>query len=499
MNLVDLFRIQWIERASKVAVQTQGRSLTFGELDVESNCVARAWQKMGLRRGDRVAFYLGNSIELILAYLANLKLGLVTVPLNTQYRDIEITHIVSDAAPRLLLTDHQQMPILQPFLQNLASIERVLPAEDLHPLASVESSDPIAPGPDGEDLAALIYTSGTTGRSKGAMLTHNNLVANITGVVSAWHWTAEDTLLLTLPLFHMHGLGVALHGALMTGCSTILYTSFRADAVLDALLNENITFFMGVPTMYVRLLQEADRRGLTRIPLPQMRLFVSGSAPLSVDVFKRFEQVFGHRILERYGMTETAMNLSNLYAGPRVPGTVGVPLPGVSVRIVDEQGEAVPEGEVGELVLRGSNVFRGYWRAPEKTAEAFLTDASGERWFRTGDLGRRDPASGYYMLLSRRHDLIISGGFNIYPREIEELLSQHPAVLEAAVVGIADTALGQVPVAFVVRQAERRVESEELVAYCQQHLARYKVPRQITFLDALPRNAMGKIEKNKLT
>jgi malonyl-CoA/methylmalonyl-CoA synthetase len=255
---------------------------------------------------------------------------------------------------------------------------------------------------------------------------------------------------------------------------------------------------MGVPTMYVRLLEEAERRGLQHVHLPQMRLFISGSAPLSADVFERFEQVFGHKILERYGMTETAMNLSTLYAGPRLPGTVGVPLPGVSVRVVDERGDGVLDGEVGELVLCGPNVFRGYWRAPEKTAEAFFKDTAGERWFRTGDLGKRDPTSGYYMLLSRRHDLIISGGFNIYPREIEELLSQHPAVLEAAVVGIPDGALGQVPVAFVVRQTEQTVGSEALIDYCRAHLARYKIPRSVTFLNALPRNAMGKIEKHKL-
>lgn len=498
MNLIELFRIQWLERPNQVAVRAEGRAFTFGELDVESNRVARAFQRMGLRHGDRVAFYLDNCVELVLAYLANLKLGLVTVPMNTQYRDSEITHIVTDAEPRLLITERQQLEILQPFLRNLKSIERVILAEELNSLAAAASAAPAEAKIGGEDLAVLMYTSGTTGRAKGAMLTHNNLVANITGLVSAWHWTAEDTLLLTLPLFHMHGLGVALHGALTTGCSTVLQRSFRADQVFDTLLKQEITLFMGVPTMYVRLLEQAGKRGLERVDLPHMRLFVSGSAPLSIETFERFEQVFGHRILERYGMTETAMNLSNLYAGLRLPGTVGVPLPGVSVRIVDESGKEVPAGEVGELVLRGSNIFGGYWRAPDKTRGAFLVDADGERWFRTGDLGKRDVASGYYVLLSRRHDLIISGGFNIYPREIEELVSAHPAVAEVAVVGIPDTALGQVPVAFVVRRKGQPLESDHLIGYCREHLARYKVPRTITFLDALPRNAMGKVEKRRL-
>lgn len=498
MNLIDLFRIQWVERAGKIAIQAEGRTLTFGELDAQSNRVARSFQLMGLRHGDRVALYLGNSLELVVAYLANLKLGLVTVPLNTQYRDVEISHIINDATPRVVIVDRQQLEILKPLLQRLPTLEHVVLAEELVPLATVQASDPVEPGPNSEDLASLMYTSGTTGHAKGAMLTHNNLVANITGLVSAWRWTAEDTLLLALPLFHMHGLGVAFHGALTTGCSTILHCAFKADHVLDSLLTEEVTLFMGVPTMYVRLLAEAERRGLARVQLPRMRLFVSGSAPLSTDVFERFDKVFGHKILERYGMTETALTLSNLYAGPRIPGMVGVPLPGVSVRVVDERGDEVSEGQSGELVLRGSNVFRGYWRAPDKTAEAFLVDTTGDRWFRTGDLAKRDPANGYYMLISRRHDLIISGGFNIYPREIEEFLSQHPSVAEAAVIGIADAALGQVPVAFVAIRPEQKVETQELIDYCQEHLARYKVPRAVTFLDVLPRNAMGKISKKKL-
>ena len=497
MNLIDLFRINFQTRTDEPAIHFEGRTVTFGELDAQSNRVAHAFARIGLQRGDRAAFYLGNCLELIFAYLANLKLGVITVPMNTQYRDVEISHIVEDAAPRIIVTDRAQSSILQS-LNSLESLPQALLVEDLSSLSASESADAVDASVDAEDLATIMYTSGTTGCSKGAMITHNNLVANITGLVAAWRWSAADTLLLTLPLFHMHGLGVALHGALTTGCTTILHRTFKSETALDALLNENVTLFMGVPTMYVRLIEQAKRAGLTRLDLPRMRLFVSGSAPLSVETFDEFRQLSGHTILERYGMTETAMNLSNLYAGARIPGTVGVPLPGVSARIADENGNALPEGEIGEILLRGSNVFRGYWHAPEKTAEAFVSDAEGLRWFRTGDLARRDPATGYYTLLSRRHDLIISGGFNIYPREIEELLSSHPGVVEAAVVAAADAARGQVPIAYVVPRGEPSVRAEELIDYCGAHLARFKVPRAITFLDALPRNAMGKIEKNKL-
>jgi malonyl-CoA/methylmalonyl-CoA synthetase len=507
MNLPDLFRINFTVRANKPAIIFDECVVTFGELDAQSNRIAQMFQRLGLRHGDRVAFYLNNSLELIFAYLANLKLGLITVPMNTQYRDVEITHIVGDATPRLILTDRVQQHILEPLRVQLPSVEHILFAEDLGELAANEAPDAAGTCVDGEDLAAIMYTSGTTGRSKGAMLTHNNFVSNITGLVAAWHWTADDTLLLALPLFHMHGLGIALHGALATGCMTILHRAFRADRVLNALLGEKVTLFMGVPTMYVRLIEQVTQRGLARVQLPQMRLFVSGSAPLSVETFRQFEGIFGHTILERYGMTETGMNLSNLYAGrrsrdlcedARIPGTVGVPLPGVSVRVGDEQGHALPDGAVGEILLRGPNVFRGYWNAHTKTADAFVTDAEGQRWFRTGDLGKRDPTTGFYTLVGRRHDLIISGGYNIYPREVEEPLLEHPAVLETAVIGAPDPARGEIPIALVVLREGQAARAEELIEFCRAHLARYKVPHTITFLDALPRNAMGKVEKGKL-
>jgi malonyl-CoA/methylmalonyl-CoA synthetase len=496
MTLIDLFQTALKGHAGKPAIRFEGRTVTFGDLDAHLNRLAHLFQRLGLERGDRVAFYLNNSLELVAAYLANLKLGLVTVPMNTQYRDSEILHIVGDATPRLILTDHTQAPILEPLREHLRPVERVLLAEDLVNVA--EPADEAQVRVDEDDLAAIMYTSGTTGRSKGAMLTHNNLASNITALVSAWNWTGDDTLSLALPLFHMHGLGVCLHGMLTTGCTVILHRRFDAASALDELLLGHVTLFMGVPTMYVRLIEETAKRGLARVELPHMRLFVSGSAPLSIETFQDFERIFGHELLERYGMTETAMNLSNLYAGPRIPGTVGVPLPGISARISDESENQMADGEIGEVLIRGPNVFRGYWNAPDKTAQAFTVDREGNRWFRTGDLGKRDPANGYFTLVGRKHDVIICGGFNIYPREVEELLCKHPAVLEVAVVGQQDAALGEIPVAFVVPRPGQNVTGEEIVDYSEQHLARYKVPRRITLLEELPRNAMGKVDKKKL-
>ncbi len=496
MDLIDLFQNALKEHAGKPAIHFDGRTATFGELDAHSNRVAHLFQRFGLQRGDRVALYLNNSLELVAAYLANLKLGLITVPMNTQYRDSEILHIIGDATPRMIVTDHAQAPILEPLREQLRLVERVVFANELLDVA--ESSDDLHVRVDGDDLAAIMYTSGTTGRSKGAMLTHNNLASNITAIVSAWHWTRDDTLLLALPLFHMHGLGVCLHGMLTTGCTVVLHRRFDAACALDELLRGQVRLFMGVPTMYVRLIEETVKRGLARVELPRMRLFVSGSAPLSVETFQDFERVFGHQILERYGMTETAMNLSNLYAGPRIPGTVGVSLPGISARVSDEDGKQVADGEIGEVLIRGPNVFRGYWNAPDKTAEAFIGDDHGERWFRTGDLGKRDPGNGYFTLVGRKHDVIICGGFNIYPREVEELLCRHPAVLEAAVMGASDAALGEIPLAYVVPRTGQSITAQEIADFSQQHLARYKVPRRITFLDELPRNAMGKVDKKRL-
>lgn len=498
MNLYDLFEIQFRRCSEKPALRFESREISFRELEQFAGKVAGRFCNFGLRPGDRVALYLHNSIELIAAYLANLQLGLVTVPMNTQYRDTEILHIVSDSRSRLILTDPEGMTLLQSLRDRMEAVERLVGAEELRGCMLTAEGNACRKRTGvvgGEDLAAILYTSGTTGKSKGAMMTHNNFMSNIAALTLAWNWTSADVLLLALPLFHTHGLGVALHGALATGCTTVLHRAFHAERVLAALREERISLFMGTPTMYARLLEKAG----DAVSLPEMRLFVSGSAPLSPETFHRFEQVFGHRILERYGMTETLMNISNPYVGQRLPGTVGLPLPGVSVRIAGEDGAALPDGDIGEVLLRGPNIFAGYWQDPGKTEASFHADpADGTRWFRSGDLGRRDPATRYCQLLGRKHELIISGGYNIYPREVEEWIAGHPAVLEAAVVARADAALGEVPAACVVLKPGMQLSAEELIEHCNAHMARYKVPRTVRFLEALPRNAMGKVDKSKL-
>jgi malonyl-CoA/methylmalonyl-CoA synthetase len=502
VNLLDLFAISIQRFPDRTAFRFGEQSVTFAELDVSANRLANAFRRLGLRKGDRAAFFLPNSLELIYTYLANLKAGATTVPINMLYRETEITHIVGDCKPRILVTGRGQLPIIEPLRDRLPSLERVILAEDLNALAQKESPRPPLSTVRGDDLAIILYTSGTTGKSKGAMLSHNNCVANICGVTRAWAWTEADRFLLTLPMFHAHGLAVGLHGALTTGCTTVLHERFHADAVLDAIAAEKITLFFGVPTMYVRLLEEVKRRmgplDRARVQVPTMRLFVSGSAPLSADTFTTFKNVFGHEIVERYGMTETLMNISNLYAGPRIPGTVGVPLPGVLARICDAEGQPLPDGEAGEVYLRGSNIFEGYWNDPEKTAEAFHIDEKGRRWFRTGDIGRIDPATGYFRLEGRARELIISAGFNIYPREVEEVLESHPAVREAAVVGMPDPVRGELPKAFIVLTEEQTATAEELQAYCKERLASFKVPKMIAFVPLLPRNALGKVQKHRL-
>lgn len=473
-------------------------AFSYGELFAQSQRLAAGLAARGLHKGDRIAFFLGNRPEFVTAYLAAVRLGAVMVPINLAYRRRELSHLLADAEPRLLLTERAQRPILDELeAGELRSVEEVILAEDLRGWRG-EPAAFVPPRVEEDDLALLLYTSGTTGRSKGAMITHGNVLATVTGLLAAWAWEPEDVLLLSLPLFHTHGLVVGLHCALAAGATVLLRRRFEAAATAEELLAGGPTLFFGVPTMYVRLVEELRRRRQAeeRVELGRMRLFCSGSAPLSPETFAGFRELTGHDILERYGMTETGMNLSNSYAGPRLPGTVGTPLPGVSLRIVDREGRDVPAGREGELLVRGSNVFSGYWRAPEKTAESFLHDELGRRWFRTGDLARRDPETGDITLLGRSSELILSGGFNVYPREVEEVLASFPGVREAAVAGRPHPEWGEVPVAFLV--VESPVDEAELIAYCKSQMAGFKVPREIRFLEALPRNALGKVQKHLL-
>ncbi|MGZ5476024.1 MAG: class I adenylate-forming enzyme family protein [Thermoanaerobaculia bacterium] len=451
MNLLHLFDLSLVARRDSPALAWQGRTFTFGEIEARSNRVAHALVQRGYRKGDRLGVYLQNRVELIDIYLACVKLGVIFVPINILYRQREIAHISADAEPREVIT-----------------------AGNVEALTSDWSDRPRVQL-DGDDPAAIIYTSGTTGASKGAVLTHNNFLANTVNLLASWQITSADRLLLALPLFHIHALGNGLHCWMAGGCSMRLLERFDHRTALDEFLDFDPTLFFGVPTIYVRLLDtppEMARRIGTR-----MRLFVSGSAALPADVFSRFRELFGHAILERYGMTETFMNISNPYVGERRPGTVGFPLPGVSVRIVD-----------GEVLVRGPNVFAGYWRRPDATAAAF-----SDGYFRTGDLAAVSD-DGYYTLLGRKSDLIISGGFNIYPREIEELLLEQSGVAEAAVVGASDEVRGEIPVAYIVGD----FDAAALERVCRDQLASFKVPRRFVKVESIPRTALGKVQKHLL-
>jgi malonyl-CoA/methylmalonyl-CoA synthetase len=466
VNLTHLFDFSLIGRRDTVALEFAGSEFTFGEIDARSNRLAHLLAQRGLQDGDRLCVYLANCLEMIDLYLACVKLGVIFVPINILYRDRERSHILHDADPAAVVT-----------AESFASPVPVWTPAELTAQAAAMPAERPAIALDGDAPAGIIYTSGTTGASKGAVLTHNNFASNAITLLTCWQITAADRFLLALPLFHVHALGNGLHCWLATGCRLRLLERFEHQTAAATFLDFRPTLFFGVPTIYVRLLDipaEAARDiGAT------VRLFVSGSAPLPAHVMEEFRVCFGHTILERYGMSETLMNISNPYTGERRPGSVGLPLPGVSVRLED-----------GEIQLKGPNVFAGYWRREEATRAAFA-----DGWFRTGDLAER-ASDGYYTLSGRKSDLIISGGFNIYPREIEELLEEQEEVAEAAVVGVSDPVRGEVPVAYVV--CRRPIDPAELAARCREKLASFKVPRAFRTVDSLPRNAMGKIQKHLL-
>ncbi len=496
MNLHALFAIAAQRHPEKVALRFAADGVTstytYAELTAAVNRLAVGFHTWGLYEGDRVAFFLGNSPEFVIAYLAVIKVGAIMVPVNLRYRRMEIGHIFADCEPRLVVTEREQVSVLADAGYAPEGDLPFVLAEEL----SQWSSDAawIPPLVLAEDLAMIMYTSGTTGRSKGAMLSHSNVLATVTGLLAAWAWQPDDVLLLCLPLFHTHGLVVGLHCALAAGATILLRTKFEANTTLQELLSGEPTLFFAVPTVYVRLVEELQ--SLASVDLSSMRLFCSGSAPLAAETFATFQILTGHTILERYGMTETGMNLSNPYAGERIAGSVGTPLPGVTIRIVDDSRQDVVAGVEGELLVRGGNVFSGYWNAPEKTAASFSHDTLGQQWFHTGDIAQQDANSGYVTLLGRRHELIISGGFNIYPREIEELLVTIPGIAEAAVIGTPHPEWGEVPVAYVV--CTSALDDQELTVFCRQQLASFKVPKQFYRVETLPRNAMGKLQKHLL-
>lgn len=478
-----MFDATFSGRPNAVALEWACQEYTFADLDRRATRMAHELTARGLARGDRLAIYLPNRLEYIDLFLACTRLGVIVVPINVLYRDRELTHIIGDATPKAVaVVDDGAWS---------RSDSDAWGIDALAQAAASRSSTPVDTPLDESTPAALAYTSGTTGPAKGAVITHGNLGANARMLVDAWRFTSDDRLLLALPLFHVHGLGNGVHCWLVSGCRTRLLERFDHASAATTLRDFRPTVFFGVPTMYVRLL-EVEPPAAREIGAA-LRLAVSGSAPLPAQVLEDFETLFGQRILERYGMTETLMTLGNPYSGERRAGTVGLPFPGVSIRIADERGQTVGDNQVGELFVQSPTVCAGYWNRPDATAAAF-----GDGWFRTGDIAERAP-DGYVTLRGRRSDVVISGGFNIYPREIEELLAEHPSVAEAAVVGVPDPVRGEVPVAFVVTRADAAASAEALIAHCRDQLASFKVPRRVVFLDRLPRTALGKVQKQRLT
>ncbi|PRX33935.1 malonyl-CoA/methylmalonyl-CoA synthetase [Meinhardsimonia xiamenensis] len=454
--------------------------------------LANTLRDAGLKPGDRVAVQVEKSPEALALYAAAVRSGVVFLPLNTAYTVEELSYFIEDSGAGLVVCDPARRELLAPVAARLGAGLETLSADGGGSLMERARRMPtrfetVDRGED--DLAALLYTSGTTGRSKGAMLTQRNLLSNALTLVEAWRFTEDDVLLHALPIFHTHGLFVATNVILAVGGSMIFLPKFDIDQIIANL--PRATAMMGVPTFYTRLL---DDPRLTRELVAHMRLFVSGSAPLLAETHRAFEERTGHRILERYGMTETNMNTSNPYDGERRAGTVGFPLPGVELKITDpETGEELPRGEIGQIEVRGPNVFMGYWNMPEKTKEELRENG----FFITGDLGLIDE-DGYVHIVGRNKDLIISGGYNIYPKEIEMVLDAQPGVKESAVVGVPHPDFGETVLAVIVPEKEGRPERAALEAAVRENLARFKHPREYIFLDELPRNTMGKVQKNVL-
>ncbi len=466
-------------RPEHPALLSEGRTLTYADLDA---LVARArgWlARHELARGDVLALQLPKGETFLGLHLAALSVGVVTLPLNDRYTPEEVRYLLGDSGAVLAIVPDAMAIALgevgTPVLPSSA-----VSLDDCAPI-------PVESAPEGGDLAVLCYTSGTTGRPKGACITHANLEATVAALHDAWQWKRDDVLIHALPLYHVHGLFVAQHGALWAGATAVWMPRFDAAAVLDAIARHRATLFMGVPTHYHRFLQlPADHPS----DVGSMRLFTSGSAPLPASDHAAFAARYGHVILERYGMTEVGIVLSNPYDGPRVPGAVGFPLQGVEIRIVDPAGRPTRPRVVGELHVRGPTVFAGYLNRPAQTAEALI-----DGWMHTGDLAFRDE-DGRVHIAGRRTEVVLSGGFNVYPREVEAVLLEHPLVAEVAVFGLPDADLGERPVAAVV--ADGSVEPSELLAFCATRLAPYKQPRSIRRMPFLPRNAMGKVDKRRL-
>ncbi len=497
-NLFAALRAAFPSALDEVAVETDnGLTYSWRDLERATAMMANLLQSLDLPDGARVAVQVEKSVEAMVLYLATLRAGHVFLPLNTAYQSAEIEYFIGNAEPSVVVCSPKNFGWVSKIAfkagtQNVFTLgddrsgsllERAAHCSDQHEVALRQE----------DDLAAILYTSGTTGRSKGAMLSHGNMLSNARVLKDYWGWRTReeggDVLIHALPIFHVHGLFVAIHGALLNGSKMIWLAKFDPRLVLKKL--PEATVFMGVPTLYVRLLAEP---GLTREACRNMRLFIAGSAPLLIETFKDWQQRTGHTILERYGMSETAMLTSNPYqGGERRGGTVGFALPGVSLRVQDDEGQPVPVGEIGGIQVKGPNVFKGYWRMPEKTQEEFTADG----YFKTGDVGRIDE-QGYITIVGRSKDLIISGGYNVYPAEIEGYINELPGVLESALVGVPHPDFGEAGVAIVIAKPGAMLDAAQIVATLKSRLANFKIPKQCFVVAELPRNTMGKVQKNLL-
>jgi len=489
-NLYALFQQHFPNDLDAPAlVSPDGATITYGGLDAMSARLAGVLKSLGVTKGDRVAVQVDKSPAAVALYLACLRVGAVYLPLNTAYTPSEVAYFLSDAEPTLLVCRPQSEHALKGVIADGNTLhvrtldghgEGSLNAQTAEPLTTIAEVD-------ATDLAAILYTSGTTGRSKGAMLTHDNLASNAIALHDMWGWREGDVLIHALPIFHVHGLFVALHCALLNGSKMWFLPKFDANQVIELLPQS--TVLMGVPTFYTRLV---DHRGLTRNACANMRLFVSGSAPLLAETFSAFEDKTGHRILERYGMTETGMITSNPLDGERLPATVGYPLPGVDVRIADEDGNVLGADEIGVLEVTGPNVFKGYWRMAEKTASEFRGD-----WFITGDVAKMSN-DGRVSIVGRAKDMIISGGYNVYPKEIETVIDDLDGVKESAVIGAPHPDFGEAVVAVIVCEDGTTRSEADVQGAIKDDLARFKHPKRVFIVDELPRNTMGKVQKNVL-
>ena len=497
-NLFATLRAAFPAELDAIAIETADTAepLAYSWRDLERGTamLANLIDSLGLPPLSRVAVQTEKSVEALMLYLAVLRAGHVYLPLNTAYQAAEIEYFIGNAEPAVVVCAGKNFGWVSK-LAFLAGTKHVFTLNEdrsgtLLDRAAFQSDShtPAQRGPS--DLAAILYTSGTTGRSKGAMLSHGNLVSNAQTLHTFWGWQRSDVLLHALPIFHVHGLFVASHGALLAGAKMIWFSRFEPRAVMARL--PEATVFMGVPTLYVRLLAEA---GFGKEMCRRMRLFISGSAPLLLETFKEFQQRTGHTILERYGMSETAMLTSNPYRpeNARRGGTVGPALPGVGVRVVNDKGVPLAAGEIGNIEVKGPNVFKGYWRMPEKTADEFTTDL----WFKTGDVGRID-GDGYITIVGRSKDLIISGGYNVYPAEIEGFINDMPGVAESAVVGVPHPDFGEAVVAVVVPKPGLTLNGPAIATELKRQIANFKVPKLVDVVPDLPRNAMGKVQKNLL-